>query len=158
MTSKSEMTCTAFLGFDVYQWKVPYVSDSVSAWILYEYKLWGRVGGVLPSAGKNTSPCAGGERGVPGSDNRWRPVSDDCLVMIWETVRVFVSGDPPRNTGFSWPRASLNTHTHTWRRSMITSEKLSIWPSKLFQNFPRDMQEFHVCHFGFNKGFSVMTI
>lgn len=45
MTSKSEMTCTAFLGFDVYQWKVPYVSDSVSAWILYEYKLWGRVGG-----------------------------------------------------------------------------------------------------------------
>lgn len=39
-------------------------------------------GGVLPSAGKNTSPCAGGERGVPGSDNRWRPVSDDCLVMI----------------------------------------------------------------------------
>lgn len=50
------------------------------------------------------------------------------------------------------------THTNIWRRSMITSEKLSIWPSKLFQNFPRDMQEFHVCHFGFNKGFSVMTI
>lgn len=64
---------------------------------------------VLPSIGKNTSPCAGGESGVPGSDNRWRPVSDDCLVMICDTVRVLVCGDPPRNTGFSWPRASLHT-------------------------------------------------
>lgn len=67
---------------------------------------------VLPSIGKNTSPCAGGESGVPGSDNRWRPVSDDCLVMICDTVRVLVCGDPPRNTGFSWPRASLHTYTH----------------------------------------------
>lgn len=68
---------------------------------------------VLPSIGKNTSPCAGGESGVPGSDNRWRPVSDDCLVMICDTVRVLVCGDPPRNTGFSWPRASLHTLTHS---------------------------------------------
>lgn len=68
---------------------------------------------VLPSIGKNTSPCAGGERGVPSSDNRWRPVSDDCLVMICDTVLVLVCGDPPRNTGFSWPRASLHTQTRS---------------------------------------------
>lgn len=68
---------------------------------------------VLPSIGKNTSPWTGGERGVPGSDNRWRPVSEDCLVIIWDTVRVLICGDPPRNTGFSWPRASLNTDAQT---------------------------------------------
>lgn len=38
--------------------------------------------GMGSSAGKNTSPCPGGESGVPGSDSRWRPVSEDCLVMI----------------------------------------------------------------------------
>lgn len=77
---------------------------------------------VLPSAGKNTSPCAGGESGVPGADNRWRPVSEDCLVMIWETVRFLTSGDPPRNTGFSWPWASLGTRTDTRKRSVEMSK------------------------------------
>lgn len=86
---------------------------------------------ALPSIGKNTSPWAGGERGVPGSDNRWRPVSEDCLAMIWETVRVLICGDPPRNTGFSWPRASLNTHVHKkessqlWENAYVTQWTVS---------------------------------
>lgn len=47
-----------------------------------------------------------GVNGVPGSDRRWRPVSDDCL-MIWDTVRGLGCGDSPKNTGFSCPCASL---------------------------------------------------
>lgn len=62
---------------------------------------------VLPSIGKKTSPCAEGVMGVPGSDNRRRPVPEDCLVIIWVTV--FTRGDSRRNTGFSWPWASLKT-------------------------------------------------
>lgn len=88
-------------------------TDSQSNSVREKYLFRGRVkkraqrrsgdSGMGSSAGKNTSPCPGGEKGVPGSDSRWRPVSEDCLVMIWDTVRVFTSGDPPRNTGFSWP-------------------------------------------------------
>lgn len=73
---------------------------------------------LLPSTGKNTSPCAGGDRGVPGSDNKWRPVSEDCLAIIWDTVRVLICGEPPRKTGFSWPWTSLHTRTNIqnkWR-------------------------------------------
>lgn len=85
---------------------------------------------ALPSIGKNTSPCPGGERGVPGSDNRWRPVSEACLVMIWETVLVLICGEPPRNTGFSWPRASLctctNSHTQTRKETTQMSKLLQI--------------------------------
>lgn len=70
---------------------------------------------VLPCSGKKTTPCAGGDRGVPGSDrSRCRPVSEDCLVMIWDTVLVLAwpGGETPRNTGFSWPAASLRRDTH----------------------------------------------
>lgn len=80
----------------------------------------------LPSIGKKTSPCAGGESGVPGSDNRWRPVSEDCLAMICDTVRVLVCGDPPRNTGFSWPRASLHTQTHKHSTTSVKALNLEI--------------------------------
>lgn len=79
---------------------------------------------VLPCTGKKTSPCGGGESGVPGSDSRWRPDSEDCLVMIWDTVWVFTWGEPPRNMGFSWPSASLNTHkqeTQTHDASKISN-------------------------------------
>lgn len=61
---------------------------------------------VVPCAGKNNSPWMFGESGVPGSDRRWRPVSDDCL-MIWDTVRDLGCGESPKNTGFSCPCASL---------------------------------------------------
>jgi len=47
-----------------------------------------------------------GENGVPGSDRRWRPVSEDCLI-IWDTVRGLGCGESPKNTGFSWACASL---------------------------------------------------
>lgn len=84
---------------------------------------------MVSSIGKKTSPCAGGDRGVPGSDKRWRPVSDDCLVMIWETVRVFDCGDPPRNTGFSWPRASLSIRTSSCARLLDWAFCLCLYTS-----------------------------
>lgn len=61
---------------------------------------------AIPCAGKNNSPWMFGVSGVPGSDRRWRPVSDDCL-MIWDTVRGLGCGESPKNTGFSCACASL---------------------------------------------------
>lgn len=89
---------------------------------------------LLPSAGKNTSPCAGGDIGVPGSDNKWRPVSEDCLAMIWETVRVLICGEPPKKTGFSCPWASLDTQTNYMDKcsdDTITSYLCCEWALKL---------------------------
>lgn len=84
---------------------------------------------MVSSIGKNTSPWIGGVKGVPGSDKRWRPVSEDCLVMIWETVRVLICGDPPRNTGFSWPWASLSILTSSCARLLDWALCLCLYTS-----------------------------
>lgn len=61
----------------------------------------------LPWAGKNTSSCVFGLKGVPGFDNRCSPDSDVWRVRIWYTVRPFGWGEASKNTGFSEPWASL---------------------------------------------------